>query len=52
MIKSILLAVVLGFTAYFCIAWLPQFMRGWVAKGKYRRAKKRAGEEDEWIFEV
>lgn len=52
MFESMGVAIAVGFVAYFCVAWLPQFVRGWIAKGKYRRAKKRAGEEDEWIFRI
>ena len=52
MMESMLVAFLLWFGAYFAVAWFPQFVRGWIAKWKYRRAKKHAGEEDEWIFKI
>ena len=52
MIKSILLAVILGVTAYFFVAWFPWFVIDWAQQRKFKRAKKRAGEEDEWIFRI
>lgn len=52
MMTSFLLALAIGFTLYFGIAWLPQFVRCWIAKGKYKRAKKNASEEDEWIYKI
>jgi hypothetical protein len=52
MIKSILLAVILGVTAYFFVAWFPWFVIDWMKQWKFKRAKKHAGEEDEWIFRI
>ncbi len=42
----------IGFAIYFAVMWLPWFVRGWVAEWQYRRAKKRADEDDEWMYEV
>lgn len=40
----------IGFAIYFAIAWLPQFVRAWVLDIRYKFAKKRANENDEWMY--
>lgn len=42
----------IGFAIYFAIAWLPQLIKAWAIKIRYRLAKKRACEDDEWIFGI
>lgn len=52
MTKSFLLALVVGFILYFAIAWLPWFVRDWINQWKYKRAKKKSGENDEWMYDI
>jgi hypothetical protein len=52
MIKSILLAVILVVAAYFFVAWFPWIVIDWAQQRKFKRAKRRASEEDEWIFKI
>ena len=52
MIETILVGTVLGITLYFVLAWFPWIVIDWVKQRKFKRAKKHASEEDEWIFEI
>lgn len=42
----------IGLAVWFALAWLPQFVRSWINKIRFSIAKKRAGEDDKWAFEV
>lgn len=52
MIKSFLIGFAITFGLYFLIAWVPWFMRDWINQIKYKRAKKKSDENNEWIFKI
>jgi hypothetical protein len=42
----------IGFAICFAVAWFLWFVRDWWYQWKFKQAKKHAGEDDEWIYEI
>ena len=45
-------AFLIGLAIYFVLAWLPQLMRAWWLQLKYHVKRKRATDEERWMYEV
>lgn len=42
--------VLIGFGVWLLVAWLPQFVKAWIIQAKIKREKKKASENDKWMY--
>lgn len=42
----------IGFAAWFIAAYGIQLIKAWVLEIRYRREKKRASRDEQWIYEI
>ncbi len=42
--------VLIGFGVWFLVAWFPQFVKAWIIQAKIKREKKKASENDKWMY--
>lgn len=40
----------IGFGVWFLLAWFPQFVKAWIIQAKIKREKKKASENDKWMY--
>lgn len=42
--------VLIGLGVWFLLAWFPQFVKAWIIQAKIKREKKKASENDKWMY--